>query len=125
MARLFLLRLNTGKKPAPAASRRRVLSPCTGSILITSAPRSASTRPHEGPITMCANSTTRTPASGSTLASREAGLALLDEGREAFVEIRLGGALRERFGFALELRFEARAERGIEEGFRPAVHGGR
>src|SRR5687768_7009390 len=65
-ARLFLLRLNTGKKPAPAASRRRVLSPASGSSLITSAPRSASTSPQEGPITMCANSTTRTPSSGST-----------------------------------------------------------
>src|SRR5688572_2368999 len=50
----------------PAASRRRVLSPASGSTLITSAPRSASTRPQDGPITMCANSTTRTPSSGST-----------------------------------------------------------
>src|SRR4051812_19822365 len=66
MARLFLLRLKTGKKPAPAASSRRVLSPASGSTLITSAPRSASTSPQEGPITMCANSTTRTPSSGST-----------------------------------------------------------
>src|SRR5687767_1991479 len=65
-ARLFLLRLNTGKKPAPAASSRRVLSPASGSTLITSAPRSASASPQEGPITMCANSTTRTPSSGST-----------------------------------------------------------
>src|SRR5688572_26207607 len=65
-ARLFLLRLNTGKNPAPAASRRRVLSPASGSTLITSAPRSASTSPQEGPITMCANSTTRTSSSGST-----------------------------------------------------------
>src|SRR5256885_11925690 len=65
MARLFLFRLNTGKNPAPACSRRRVLSPFSGSILITSAPRSASTRPQDGPITMCANSTTRTPSSGS------------------------------------------------------------
>src|ERR1044071_2677880 len=65
-ARLFLLRCKTGKHPAPAASRRRVLSPAGGSTLITSAPRSASTSPQEGPITMCANSTTRTPSSGST-----------------------------------------------------------
>src|SRR6185503_12498734 len=65
-ARLFLLRLKTGKNPEPAASRRRVLSPARGSTLITSAPRSASTSPQEGPITMCANSTTRTPSSGST-----------------------------------------------------------
>src|SRR5262245_33905064 len=73
IARLFLLRLNTGKKPAPAASRRRVLSPAGGSTLITSAPRSASTRPQEGPITMCANSTTRTPSSGSMKSLGHAG----------------------------------------------------
>src|SRR5437016_10028167 len=72
-ARLFLLRLNTGKKPAPAASSRRVLSPRSGSTLTTSAPRSASTRPQEGPITMCANSTTRTPSSGSTESFGQAG----------------------------------------------------
>src|SRR6185503_14750985 len=64
--RLVLLRLNTGKKPAPAAFSRRVLSPSSGSTLTTSAPRSASTSPQVGPITMCANSTTRTPSSGST-----------------------------------------------------------
>src|SRR5918992_3133055 len=72
-ARLFLLRLNTGKKPAPAASSRRVLSPASGSTLITSAPRSASTSPQEGPITMCANSTTRTPSSGSTKSFGQSG----------------------------------------------------
>src|SRR6185295_6711495 len=65
-ARLFLLRLNTGKKPAPAACSRRVLSPSIGSTLMTSSPRSASASPQLGPITMCANSTTRTPSSGST-----------------------------------------------------------
>src|SRR2546421_2566900 len=72
-AKLFLLRLNTGKKPAPACSRRRVLSPSSGSTLITSAPRSASIRPHEGPITMCANSTTRTPSSSGTKSFGQAG----------------------------------------------------
>src|SRR5205823_7803082 len=61
---LFLLRLNIGKKPAPAPSSRRVLSPWIGSTLITSAPRSASTIPQVGPITMWVNSTTRRPASG-------------------------------------------------------------
>src|SRR4051812_34443857 len=70
-ARLFLLRLKTGKNPAPAASRRRVLSPARGSTLITSAPRSARTSPHAGPITICANSTTRTPSSGSTKSFRQ------------------------------------------------------
>src|SRR5688572_3545958 len=68
-ARLFLLRLNTGKKPAPAASSRRVLSPASGSTLITSAPRSASASPQEGPITIWANSTTLTPSSGSIYSS--------------------------------------------------------
>src|SRR6185503_2272094 len=72
-ARLFLLRLKTGKNPEPAASRRRVLSPASGSTLITSAPRSASTSPQEGPITMCANSTTRTPSSGNTESFWQAG----------------------------------------------------
>src|SRR5581483_7042561 len=72
-AKLFLLRLKTGKKPAPACSRRRVLSPSSGSTLITSAPRSASASPHEGPITMCANSTTRTPSSSGTESFGNAG----------------------------------------------------
>ena len=61
---LFLLRLNIGKKPAPAPSSRRVRSPSIGSTLITSAPMSASIMPQVGPITMCVNSTTRRPASG-------------------------------------------------------------
>ena len=61
-AMLFLLRLKVGKKPAPEPSRRRVASPSIGSILITSAPRSASTMPQVGPITMWVNSTTRMPA---------------------------------------------------------------
>src|SRR3569832_99421 len=68
--KLFLLRLMSGKKPAPAPSRRRVFSPPTGSTLITSAPMSASTMPHVGPMTMWVNSTTRRPFSGcGTLAS--------------------------------------------------------
>src|SRR3954469_15527098 len=73
IARLFLLRLKTGKNPAPAASRRRVLSPASGSTLITSAPRSASISPQDGPITMCANSTTRTPSSSGTESFGQAG----------------------------------------------------
>jgi hypothetical protein len=64
MPMLFLLRLNMGKKPEPAPSRRRVRSPSIGSILMTSAPMSASTMPQVGPITMWVNSTTRRPASG-------------------------------------------------------------
>jgi hypothetical protein len=51
-AMLFLLRLNSAKKPAPEPSSLRVLSPSTGSTLMTSAPRSASTMPQVGPITM-------------------------------------------------------------------------
>jgi hypothetical protein len=61
---LFLLRLNSGKKPIPAPSRLRVRSPSIGSTLITSAPRSASTMPQVGPITMWVNSTTFRPAKG-------------------------------------------------------------
>ena len=63
-AMLFLLRLNMGKNPAPAPSRWRVRSPSTGSTLMTSAPRSASTMPQVGPMTMWVNSTTRSPARG-------------------------------------------------------------
>ena len=61
---LFLLRLNIGKKPMPAPSSVRVRSPSIGSTLITSAPRSASTMPQVGPITMWVNSTTFSPANG-------------------------------------------------------------
>ena len=64
MPMLFLLRLNIGKKPAPAPSSRRVRSPSIGSILMTSAPMSASTMPQVGPITMWVNSMTRRPVEG-------------------------------------------------------------
>jgi hypothetical protein len=64
--RLFLLRLNSGKKPEPEPSSLRVASPSrpwpTGSTLMTSAPRSASIMPQDGPMTMWVNSTTRMPA---------------------------------------------------------------
>src|ERR1700753_434101 len=43
---------------------RRVRSPSTGSTFTTSAPKSASSSPHEGPITVWQNSTTRTPSKG-------------------------------------------------------------
>src|ERR1700752_2632551 len=62
--KLFLLRLNSGKKPAPDPINVRVLSPPGGSTLTTSAPRSPRIMPQVGPITMCVNSTTRTPLSG-------------------------------------------------------------
>src|ERR1051325_2407315 len=61
---LFLLRLNSGKKPAPDPISVRVLSPPGGSILMTSAPRSPRIMPQVGPITMCENSITRMPDSG-------------------------------------------------------------
>src|SRR5207253_38660 len=64
MTTLFLLRLNERKKPMPRPGRLRVLSPPGGSTLMTSAPRSARIMPQVGPITICVNSTTRTPASG-------------------------------------------------------------
>src|SRR5436305_1839656 len=44
---------------------RRVASPSGGSTLITSAPRSASIRPHSGPETTRDTSTTRVPESGA------------------------------------------------------------
>ena len=62
---LFLLRLNVRKKPMPRPGSLRVLSPPGGSTLITSAPRSARIIPQVGPMTMCVNSTTRMPCSGS------------------------------------------------------------
>src|SRR5258706_14533543 len=40
---------------------------------MTSAPRSASVSPQVGPITMCANSTTRTPSSSGTESFGNAG----------------------------------------------------
>ena len=61
---LFLLRLNMGKNPAPEPSKWRVRSPSMGSTLITSAPKSASTMPQVGPMTMWVNSITRKPLSG-------------------------------------------------------------
>ena len=60
----FFLRLNMTKNPAPEPSKCRVLSPAKGSILMTSAPRSASTMPQDGPIAMCENSMTRNPCNG-------------------------------------------------------------
>src|SRR3954466_10110853 len=54
---------------------------------MTSAPRSASVRPHVGPITMCANSTTRTPSSSGTESFGSAGER----------EMAVGGLLRQDF----------------------------
>src|SRR5688572_16591662 len=101
MARLFLLRLKTGKKPAPAASSRRVLSPCRGSTLITSAPRSASTSPQEGPITIWANSTTLTPSSGSIYLSSTKSFRHAGEG-----EMAVGRLLRHRVHHQLARRHQ-------------------
>src|SRR4249920_1261001 len=52
-------------------------------------------------------------------------LALRDEGRQAFAEVRLRGALREGLGLALELRLEARPERAVQERLGPRVDRGR
>src|SRR3954469_8655621 len=68
MQRLRLLRLNTGKGAEPKPTFARVRSPSGGSTLITSAPRSASTSEHDGPITVWPSSRTRMPASGSSRA---------------------------------------------------------
>src|SRR3970040_545999 len=91
IARLFLLRLKTGKNPAPAPSRRRVLSPAGGSTLMTSAPRSASTRPQDGPITMGANSHPRMPSSGSISVQEQVGLQRLRGIDGVAAEIRRAG----------------------------------
>src|SRR5258708_32784510 len=61
---LFLLRLNSEKKPAPEPISLRVLSPPGGSTLITSAPRSPRLMPQVGPMTVWVNSTTRIPVGG-------------------------------------------------------------
>jgi hypothetical protein len=71
---LFLLRLKLRKKPMPRPGRLRVLSPPGGSILMTSAPRSARIMPQVGPITMWVNSMTRTPARGSAASAAIAGV---------------------------------------------------
>ena len=60
----------------------RVLSPPGGSTLITSAPRSPRISPHDGPMIMCENSTTRMPVSGRRAA----------DGRD-FLIFRLGADL--------------------------------
>ena len=60
--------------PAAKPARRRVSSPAgAGSILMTRAPRSASTRPAEGPMTVCENSRTFMPASGVSTAQPSTG----------------------------------------------------
>src|SRR5689334_24025345 len=64
--RLRLLRLKTGKIAEPKPTLARVRSPSSGSTLMTSAPRSASTMEHEGPMTVWPISSTRIPASGSS-----------------------------------------------------------
>jgi hypothetical protein len=94
--------LNIGKKPAPAPSSFRVRSPSIGSTLIVSAPRSASTIPHVGPITMCVNSTTRRPASGWGGASRAASVmrAASGHGRSGAHRRRFRASSRHHSGFA-------------------------
>ena len=60
-----LLRLKYAKNPVAKPCSRRVRSPSgAGSTRITSAPRSASTTPQDGPITVWLNSSTVRSASG-------------------------------------------------------------
>src|SRR4030095_15805232 len=66
MHKLRLLRLNTGKRAEPKPTLARVRSPSGGSTLITSAPRSASTTEHEGPMTVWPSSRMRIPESASS-----------------------------------------------------------
>src|SRR5690349_1747658 len=65
---LRLPRLTLAKTPlipcAGPTEMKRVLSPCGGSILITSAPMSAMICVQYGPITIAVRSTTDKPASG-------------------------------------------------------------
>src|SRR5450756_831673 len=69
MEMLRLLRLKTGNSADPKPTLARVRSPSGGSTLMTSAPRSASTMLHDGPITVWPNSSTRMPESGSPSAA--------------------------------------------------------
>src|SRR5689334_8424761 len=84
-ARLRLLRLKAAKKPAAKPPSPRVWSPRgAGSILITSAPRSANTRPQVGPITVWLNSRTFSPAKGrADISARPCLGGLAAEGVEA------------------------------------------
>ena len=60
-----LLRLKYAKNPVAKPCSRRVRSPSgAGSTRITSAPRSASTTPQDGPITVWLNSSTVKSSSG-------------------------------------------------------------
>jgi hypothetical protein len=51
-------------KPPLSGGHWRMASPSGGSILMTSAPKSASSMPQKGPEAIWQHSTTRTPASG-------------------------------------------------------------
>src|SRR3546814_16488936 len=75
-------------------SMRRVSSPASFSTCPTSAPMSASMRPHTGPAMMCASSTTRQPLRGppAISASLPVRLALGEKGFEAFAEVLAGVA---------------------------------
>src|SRR5688572_25884374 len=113
---LFLLRLNSGKKPAPEPISRRVLSPPGGSTLITSAPRSPKIMPQVGPITMWVNSTTRMPDSGRRGARGDffrAARALGAAGRFALMGMRVLLLPRPLFRLCLALGPAAQA-RGVE-----------
>src|SRR5438128_866822 len=77
-----LLRLTKSKALKRALGWPRVVSPAKGSILMTSAPRSASIIEHQAPAITCVQSSTFSPASGDggmsvlparTLAARRGG----------------------------------------------------
>src|ERR1044071_3641446 len=59
------------------------------------------------------------------LCAFERGFALFDEGANAFREIGLGGALRERLGLALKLRLERMVVRALQQRLGAAVAAGR
>src|ERR1051326_4365173 len=65
IAMLRLFRLKKWKTAAEPAGIERTESPSSRSTLTTSAPRSASSNPADGPAMMCPSSSTRSPSSGS------------------------------------------------------------
>jgi hypothetical protein len=68
--RLFLLSaVKLTLSPLRMGGVARPMSPCGGSILITSAPMSASSVPQRGPAMKFASSMTRIPASGFAISS--------------------------------------------------------
>ena len=63
----FLVAVENSERNLARGVQLARVSPSSGSTLMTSAPRSASTSPQLGPMMTCTNSTTRMPCSGSLL----------------------------------------------------------